>query len=95
MMTHPFVGAVLFARGMGVASHVGNTEAALYYLENKWPDRKGTRHDRARRICKRTIAGEATIQEARDAFVQALAEAQFDLLDTTSSQNPRRRPRNH
>lgn len=94
-MTHSFIGAVLFARGMGVASHVGNTEAALYFLENKWPDGKGARHDRARRICQRAIAGEATIQQARDAFVQALAEADFDLLDTASFRTQRRKPRNH
>jgi uncharacterized membrane protein len=94
-MTHSFIGAVLFTRGMRVASHVGNTEAALYFLENKWPDGKGTRHNRARCICRRAIAGEATTQEARDAFVQALAEAHFDLLDTASFRTQRRRPRNH
>ncbi|GLS17408.1 hypothetical protein GCM10007874_04230 [Labrys miyagiensis] len=95
MMTHPFIGAVLFARGMGLASHVGNAEAALYFLENKWPDGKRPRHDRARRICQRAMADEATTQEARDAFVHALAEADFDLLDTASFRTRRGKPRNH
>ncbi|CAM5771551.1 hypothetical protein LMIY3S_03546 [Labrys miyagiensis] len=85
MTMHPFRGAVLFSRGTGVASHVGNTEAALYFLEHKWPGVEGAEHGQACRVCKRALAGDATTQEAREAFVRALEEAQFDLLDVDST----------
>jgi hypothetical protein len=81
MPNRPFDRPVRFIHGTRLARLVANTDAALYFLEHKWPFVEGQAHQNAVRICKQVLGGKGTPQEARDAFVRALEEANFDLVE--------------
>ncbi|NTJ61162.1 DUF982 domain-containing protein [Agrobacterium rhizogenes] len=48
---------------------------ALDFLENEWPLRRGERHDRAVKTCRRALHRIVPAAIAREAFVAACLEA--------------------
>jgi|EndMetStandDraft_6_1072998.scaffolds.fasta_scaffold171105_2 hypothetical protein len=75
----PFKEPVCFMRGTGMMRHVRNTNAALYFLEHKVLA-EGSAHQKARDVCRQVMDGRGSPQIARNAFVKALEEMDFDVV---------------
>jgi len=81
MSNQPFDRPVKFFHGASLVRHISNIDAALYFLEHKWPFLEGNAHQNAVRICKQVLDGSGTAKKARAAFARALEEANFDLVE--------------
>lgn len=81
MKNKPFNKPVKYMENSRVVRWVTNTDEALYILEHRWPFVEGQAHESARQICRETLNGNGTAEKARDAFVRALEEARFDLVE--------------
>ena len=81
MNVKPFDHPVKFMADTSLIRHVTNTDEALYFLEWKWPYVEGQAHQTAVKICREVLGGKGGAEKAREAFIRALEEGQFDLVD--------------
>jgi len=95
MNNQPFNEPVRFMLHSTLVRHVSNTDAALYFLEHKWPFEEGEAHENACRICKQVMDGKGSPKKARDAFVRALEEANLDVVEASPSAVEASRRRDH
>lgn len=63
----------------GREATIGNTEQAKDVLDHAWPAYHGSRYERAERACEEALAGQATPEDARRAFIAAAVEAHLHL----------------
>lgn len=63
--------------GHGLRERVGSAEAALDYLNHRWPERQSPEYRAAKRTCLMALSNQASEQAARQAFVEAAAQAKM------------------
>ncbi|GLS20153.1 hypothetical protein GCM10007874_31700 [Labrys miyagiensis] len=81
MNAKPFDHPVKFMATNSLVRHITSTDGALYFLEHKWPYVEGQAHQRAVQICREVLGGRGGAEKAKQAFLRALEEGQFDLVE--------------
>ena len=81
MTVKPFDHPVRFMANARLVWRVTNTDEALHFLEWKWPHDEGRAHQMAVHVCKEVLGGACGAEKAREAFLRALNEGEFDLAD--------------
>ncbi|WP_284315020.1 DUF982 domain-containing protein [Labrys miyagiensis] len=81
MDSKPFDHPVKFMATNSLVRHVTNTDEALYFLEHKWPYVEGQAHQHAVQISREVLGGRGGAEKAKQAFLRALDEGQFHLVD--------------
>ena len=61
--------------GHGLRERIGSPEAALDYLNHRWPERQSPEYRAAKRMCLLALSNQADEEAARRAFVEAAARA--------------------
>jgi hypothetical protein len=61
--------------------HIASVDEALYFLEHRWLFVEGAAHKEAVRTCREVLGGKGSNLKAKDAFLRALEEAQYQLVE--------------
>ena len=63
--------------GDGLREKVGSPEAALDYLNHRWPERHSPEYRAAKRICLMALSNQASEEASGEAFLEAAAQARM------------------